>query len=564
MLNLAILMLERGGLIIILAYLLMNISYFREQMKQRQRWQTQVMLMIVFSIFAVISNYRGIEIMNNVPVFSNPSLTLSSKSALANTRVLTISIAGLVGGPIVSMVVAIIAAIVRYFQGGNQAFIYVLSSLLIGASAGWFGKPSLKENEFPKVTYAMLVGMLMECVQMACILTFSRPFEHGLDLVKFISIPMILVNTVGTGIFLSIIRSSLQLEEHAKAVQTSDVLGLANATLPYFRSGFNRDSCESVAKVFIEKMDVAGVQLDNGECVLAFEGNEHILARYAESSKDYTRIVGDAWQAEEALLQVVLKSEEQSIGHLTLFFEQASDITSADKRLIEGLGTIFSTQITLGQLEAQHKLLQDAEIKSLQAQVNPHFFFNALNTVSALIRVDSEEARRLLLELSHFFRSNLQGTRDVLIPLKQELRQVQAYINLEQARFPNRYVVDFQVEDGLTETLLPPFVIQILVENAFKHAFGTRKENNRIEVSLSHDTQHLLLSVSDNGLGIEDSRLKTLGRQPVSSDLGTGSALENLNRRLVGLFGEVAQLKFETSSLGTTVSCRIPIQKGDM
>lgn len=117
MLNLAVLMLERGGLIIILAYLLMNISYFREQMKQRQRWQTQVMLMIVFGIFAVISNYRGIEIMNNVPVFSNPSLTLSSKSALANTRVLTISIAGLVGGPIVSMVVAIIAAIVRYFQG---------------------------------------------------------------------------------------------------------------------------------------------------------------------------------------------------------------------------------------------------------------------------------------------------------------------------------------------------------------------------------------------------------------------------------------------------------------
>ena len=218
----------------------------------------------------------------------------------------------------------------------------------------------------------------------------------------------------------------------------------------------------------------------------------------------------------------------------------------------------------MGQPEAQHKLLQDAEIKSLQAQVNPHFFFNALNTVSALIRVDSEEARRLLLELSHFFRSNLQGTRDVLIPLKQELRQVQAYINLEQARFPNRYVVDFQIEDGLAETLLPPFVIQILVENAFKHAFGTRKENNRIEVSLSHDTQHLLLSVSDNGLGIEDTRLKTLGRQPVSSDLGTGSALENLNRRLVGLFGEVAQLKFETSSLGTTVSCRIPIQKGDM
>ena len=122
-----------------------------------------------------------------------------------------------------------------------------------------------------------------------------------------------------------------------------------------------------------------------------------------------------------------------------------------------GSVTSSPSQIEFGEIELQSKLLQDAEIKSLQAQVNPHFFFNAINTVSALIRVDSEQARRLLIQLSNFFRANLQGARTNLIPLMKELTQVEAYRSLEQARFPDRYQVDISVEEGLEEVLLPAF-----------------------------------------------------------------------------------------------------------
>ncbi|MDK8210717.1 histidine kinase, partial [Bacillus subtilis] len=80
--------------------------------------------------------------------------------------------------------------------------------------------------------------------------------------------------------------------------------------------------------------------------------------------------------------------------------------------------------------------------KALQAQVNPHFLFNAINTISALCRQDVEKARKLLLQLSIYFRSNLQGARQLLIPLSKELDHVHAYLSLEQARFPNKYEID--------------------------------------------------------------------------------------------------------------------------
>jgi len=147
-----------------------------------------------------------------------------------------------------------------------------------------------------------------------------------------------------------------------------------------------------------------------------------------------------------------------------------------------------------------------------------------------------------------------------VIPLEKELLQVEAYMNLEQARFPDRYQVELNIEDGLKDILLPPFVIQILVENAFKHAFKNRKMDNLVQVTVNKMDQDILISVQDNGYGIEEDRLGKLGKESVSSQKGTGSALENLNKRLISLFGDKAQLNFKSSEQGTVVFCKIPYQ----
>ncbi|SIN84759.1 two-component system, LytT family, sensor histidine kinase LytS [Carnobacterium alterfunditum] len=578
MFYLFILMLERGGLIIILAYILMNIPYFKNLLGNRRKASTMVQLIVVFGLFALISNFTGVEIGQNQIKMDQPFTDLSSHSSLANTRVLTIGVSGLIGGPIIGVGVGLISGIIRYFQGGIDAYVYVISSILVGLFSGVYGLKSIRKNAFPKVREGLIIGAAMEVVQMMCILLLSSYFQEAVDLVKFIGLPMILTNSIGTGIFLSIIDSTLRQEEQTRAVQTHDVFQLANETMPYFRSGMNEESCTQAAKIIQKLIKVSAVSITNKDSILAHVGaasDHHVPSKkiVTNLSKEVLR-TGEIKEVHshqeigcdhpdcplEAAIVIPLKSQGKTVGTLKMYFTDASKLTFVERQLAEGLATIFSSQIELGEMELQSQLLQDAEIKSLQAQVNPHFFFNTINTISALIRIDSEKAREMLLQLSTFFRSNLQGARTNVIPLEKELLQVEAYTKLEQARFPDRYQIEMNIENGLNNILLPPFMIQILVENAFKHAFRNRRMDNLVQVTVNKIDNDILVSVQDNGYGIEKNRLGKLGKESVSSERGTGSALENLNKRLISLFGDRAKLNFESSEKGTIIICKIPYQ----
>ncbi len=145
MLNLVILMIERVGLIIIVAYMLMNIRYFKAMLTKRDQLSTKLQLIVVFGIFAIISNFTGVEIGENQVISDQLFTTLADNASLANTRVLTIGVSGLIGGPFVGVSVGIISGINRYTQGGEAAFIYVVSSILIGVFSGLYGMKTMKK-----------------------------------------------------------------------------------------------------------------------------------------------------------------------------------------------------------------------------------------------------------------------------------------------------------------------------------------------------------------------------------------------------------------------------------
>lgn len=575
MLSLFILLLERSGLIIILAYLLINISYFKTALANRKEFSVKINMIMIFGLFALISNYTGVEINQDQLIMNQFVTQLSAESALANTRVLTIGVSGLIGGSLVGTVVGLISAVVRYFQGGGNVHIYVVSSLLIGLLSGHFGGRFVKMGNYPTAVDGIKIGFLMELIQMLCILLLGDSFAESWNLVRFIALPMLLTNSIGTAVFLSIIDTTLKQEEQTRAVQTHDVLQLANQTLPYFRSGLNEQSCEKAAKTIKEWMKVDAVSITNQERILAHVGaasDHHIPSTeiITDLSKQVLKsgTLKEAHSRQEigcnhpdcllaAAIVIPLQSKKKTVGTLKMYFTDPSRLTFVERQLAAGLGNIFSQQIELGEIEEQSKLLQDAEIKSLQSQVNPHFFFNSINTISALIRIDSEKARTLLIQLSIFFRSNLTGARTNMIPLTKELQQVEAFQTLEEARFPRRYELTIDYDKELEQTLLPPFLIQVLVENAFKHAFKHRKAGNHVWVDVHSEEETIQISVKDNGLGIDPIFVDKLGKEVVPSEKGSGSALENLNKRLIGIFGESAKLHFHSTAEGTTVSCRI-------
>ena len=578
MFSLSVLMLERGGLIIILAYLLVNIQHFRHLIQDRQEWNVKCQLILIFSVFAIISNFTGVEIAKGEIIIDQLFSQLASDSSLANTRVLTIGVSGIIGGPFVGFSVGLLSGLVRFWQGGMEPHTYLISSVVIGLLAGSFGKKFIETRTLPSIKQGAMVGALMEAVQMFCIITLGSNFEEALGVARFVSLPMILTSTIGTAIFLSVIDSARRQEEQTRAVQTHDVLQLATETLPYFRSGFDEKSARKAAEIIRRFMKVDAVSITNKERILAHVGaaSDHhkpTKAILTDLSKEViqTGEIKEVHSREEigchhdncplgAAVVIPLQIQNEISGTLKFYFTDETKLTFVERQWAEGLGSIFSSQLELGKLETEARLLKDAEIKSLQAQVNPHFFFNALNTISALVRIDSEKARALLIQLSRFFRSNLQGYRKNLLPLAKELEQVEAYRQLEQARFPKRVKMDIEIDSSLEEALVPPFLIQILVENAFKHAFSDRKTGNKVEVLVMKEAEKMLIQVNDNGQGINPEKIPHLGTVVVPSESGTGSALENLNRRLISLFGQKSKLQFSSNEEGTTVKCAIPIK----
>ncbi|STY74626.1 Inner membrane protein ypdA [Macrococcoides caseolyticum] len=579
MFSLFILLLERVGLIIIVAYLLMNVPYFKKMMSERSNLSSQIQLLIVFGLFAAVSNFTGVEIRNNEILSSQIFSKISDDAVIANTRVLTISVAGLIGGPVVGIGVGIVSGITRYLIGGVDAYTYVISSALIGLTSGYFGYRAMTNNRYPNVLTGVILGAIMEVIQMICIIVFATNTEYAIDIVKLIALPMILINSLGVAIFLSIIISTIQQEQRMRAVQTHDVLNLSNQTLPYFRAGLNEASATQAAQIIKDLMKVSAVSITNKTDILAHVGaaSDHHVPRkkiITDLSKQVIKS-GEIKEAHnrheigcthpgcplEGAIVIPLYVHNEVTGTLKLYFTDSNKLTYVERRLAEGLANIFSSQIELGEIETQSKLLKDAEIKSLQAQVNPHFFFNAMNTISALIRVDSERARELLLNLSNFFRSNLQGAKSTSITIEKEIQQVEAYLALEQARFPERFNIHFDIDEALKYAKVPPFIIQILVENAIKHAFHNRKSNNDVYVKVKEGQQTIEISVEDNGFGIPEEKRAHIGHNEVTSTSGTGSALENLNKRLIGLYNSNAQLNFTTSDSGTKFYTSIPLER---
>lgn len=178
-----------------------------------------------------------------------------------------------------------------------------------------------------------------------------------------------------------------------------------------------------------------------------------------------------------------------------------------------------------------------------------------------MVRKDPVKARELMLSLSTYFRANLAGVRDIEIPISKEIEYVNAYLELEEARFPEKF--EIKIWNHVDESrLIPPFTIQILIDNAIKHGFDTRKTNNHVDVTINRIRNNLQLVVVDNGSGIPPDIIDKLGQQNMCSKTGSGTALYNLNQRLIGLYGEDSKLQIESKvGKGTRFTILIPVKE---
>lgn len=571
-------MFEKVGIIVIVAFLLSKMKSFRQIVQTNHSTNEKLKLILLFGAFGVISNYTGIEVYSNTIGRAEWLSEIDQESALANTRVMGIVIGGLLGGPSVGIGAGLIAGLHRYTLGGFTAFSCSVSTILAGILAGYIGNKRKKHGKSITPLFTAMVGMTLEAVQMLIILVTAKPFEEALHLVQLISIPMIFVNGLGTLLFVYILQTIKQDEERARAKQTNLAFHIADRTLPYFRQGLNSHSCKAISEIMLKLTDADAVAVTDNCQVLAHIGaasDHHIPKSNPLTGLTYrvleNRNISLARTKQEiacphkdcpleAAIVLPLKVKDKMVGTLKMYYTQADKLDQIQQQLAEGLANLFSTQLELAEAEQQAELLKDAEIKALQAQIHPHFLFNSINTISALCRTDPEKARHLLLSLGSFFRGNLQGARQMFIPLEKEIENVKAYLSLEQTRFPGKYFIDFIIEPNLEKEWIPPFTLQPLVENAIHYGFPKSKKEAKVTIKVYTDKDYLHIDVIDNGKGISPERMKLLGQQVVSSNKGNGTAIYNINERLKGIYNGKASLTINSEEhKGTNIIMRIPL-----
>ncbi len=358
--------------------------------------------------------------------------------------------------------------------------------------------------------------------------------------------------------------------DNIRARQSDAMLKLASQTLACMKEGLDEKAAQKVCKLLLPSTAATAVAITDNEQILGYAGLEQ------EENATGTAIRTQATHAtiDDGQLRILFTPEEIGfpsgstsikaaiivplaigggvVGTLKFYYRRAQHISETQKSIAEGFGKLLSTQMAASALEQQTKLATKMELKALQSQINPHFLFNTINTIASLIRTDPDNARVLLREFAVFYRRTLEDSAD-LIPLSKEIEQTLRYFSFEVARFgEERLGIDVGINLEIDDMLIPPFLVQPLVENAVKHAMPSEGRLD-IEIGGGVSGEDVFISVLDNGTGMTAEAQKNI-MSPKSST-GLGIAIGNVHDRIKGYYGPDARLEVESElGKGTTVT----------
>ncbi|WZL73770.1 LytS/YhcK type 5TM receptor domain-containing protein [Clostridiaceae bacterium 35-E11] len=550
---------NKFGNLFVFAFILTRLKSFRNLIaKKPVNMKDKMILSFVFGIFGIIGTYFSIEF----------------EGALVNTRIIGVATGGLLGGPVVGLVAGIIAGVHRGLIniGGFTTTACAISTVFEGLMAGYMGRYIQNKNN--KWFYAALTAAIAESMRKISVLIFSKPFPAAVALVKAIWIPMVIINSIGLALLFVIIESIYNEQEKMGAHQAQLTLKIADKTLPYIKKGLHSKEIEVVANIVYDMTDYCAVTFTDRERIVAHVGarterhhtGKPIVTKITEKvlATGEPVILGHCSERIceykhccplESVIMYPLKENDKIIGTFKLYKSMSNAITSIDVELANGLAKLFSTQLTMGKLEHNSKLLATAELKALQAQINPHFLFNSLTVIGSLCRINPEKARSLITHLSNVFRKNLNMNKE-LVALDVELNHIKSYVAIEKARFEEKLEVIYQIEKDVA-CLLPPLTLQPIVENAIKHGLLPKKQGGMVKIMGMMYGKEAIIHIEDNGVGIGEDKIHQLLDHDITHRDSLG--LNNVNQRLKGMFGEKYGLQIDSKvGEGTSVTIRIP------
>ncbi|MGY0074020.1 MULTISPECIES: sensor histidine kinase [Vibrio] len=536
-------LLQQMCVYLVLAYMLSKTPIFLPLLNISSRLSHKLSVYVLFSLFCIMGTYFGLQI----------------NDAIANTRAIGAVMGGLFGGPVVGFLVGFTGGMHRYSLGGFTDLACAISTTAEGLIGGLLHTYLLRRGKTaslfnPSVVFS--ITLVAEIVQMLIILLVAKPFDQAYVLVSAIAAPMIIANSVGAALFMSILQDRKTIFEEYSATFSRRALNIADRSVGILASGFNTRNAEKIARIVYEETNVGAVSITDEEKILAFVGigddhhkpntpisSQSTLDSIAQNDIIYLDGKDSPYQCSlskdcklGSALIIPLRAGDRVIGTIKLYEPKRKLFSTINMSMAEGIAQMLSSQILYGEYQQKQLLLSQAEIKLLHAQVNPHFLFNALNTISAITRRDPEKARALIQHLSQFFRSNLKQNIET-VTLKEELAHVNAYLTIETARFSDRLEVEININDSLLERNLPSFTLQPLVENAIKHGTSQLLEDGHIRIYSQPLPDGDRIVVEDNA-----------GLYTPPQEAHTGLGMQIVDKRLTNKFGRLAALQIDVAA----------------
>lgn len=542
---------------LVIAYLLSKTPLFAPLMQVTVRLPDKLVCYVVFSAFCIMGTYLGFQV----------------QGAIANTRAVGAVLGGILGGPLVGVAVGLTGGLHRYSLGGFTDSACAVSTTVEGLIGGLLHLYLLKRHRADRLLHpmsALITTFVAELMQMLIILLMAKPFDQAERLVAHIALPMVVANSLGAALFMRLILDRRETMEKYSIAFSAKALRIAERSVGVLMQGFNENNCSRMAAIIREETGVGAVAITDCEKLLGFVGvgaDHHLPGTPISSPHTFRAINGNevvyADGAEVpyhcsvskdcklgSSLVIPLRGEGNRVfGTIKLYEPKRKFFSSLNRTLGEGIARLLSNQVLAGTIEEQKRLLAQSEIKLLQAQINPHFLFNALNTLAAVIRSDPTAARQIVHDLAVFFRKNLKRPNNEAT-LKDEIEHVNAYLRIELVRFAGRLEVAFAVADDLLPLRLPTFSLQPIVENAIKYGIAQLIEPGRITISAQREDDVLTIVVEDSA-----------GLYRPEPD-GDGLGMSLVDRRLKIRYGATYGISVDCQpDAWTRVSLRLPAEE---
>ena len=496
-----------------------------------------IALSFFFSLLSISGTYIG----------------LNFNGAILNTRNVGVIAGGILGGPYVAIITGLVAGIHRAFVNlGRETAIPCAIATITGGFLTAYVHRFIKSKD--KIFFGFFLACVVENLSMGLILIILKDKILAQNIVANFYVPMVFMNSIGSSVLILLVEDIIQKSELIAGRQAKLALEIANKTLPHFRETENlSEVCKIIAEdlgakatvITNKKEIIAGFSFDKDEIKKADikSNNTRKVLKTGEAMlviKEDDEIIEDFLDISPHIKSCIilpLKEKNDISGTLKIFFDTAEKITDKNRYLMIGLSHLISTQMEISKVENLISLLKYSELKALQSQINPHFLFNVLNTMTSLIRTNPEKAREVTIDLSNYLRYNLDNNVKS-VELIKELNQVDTYIKIEKVRFGDKLNILYDVDESLYNFQIPSLIIQPLVENSIKHGILKKRDNGCVKIIIKKIGKDMEVIIEDDGIGIEQTIIDNLDKQ-IKENIG----LKNVHQRLKLLYGEGLNIK---------------------